>query len=221
MVAADQRAEARRTTRWLWSARPLGQGASALANHGPQLALHTGPTCAHVPATEGACRSANCRVLVSQQLITIYWLGLGFESDAWRFCVIAAYHGQEGCTAARSARGARIINDFVAFGWTALVGNPMTEQVVVEPPAVAHFESERRRPGRVPYQSDHLIELLRDPTGSPADAGNAVPVDGQRGDIGTSEDDPLSAAKGIMNGVLISLVFWLIVGAAMWVFWRG
>jgi hypothetical protein len=71
------------------------------------------------------------------------------------------------------------------------------------------------------YQSDHLIELLRDPAGSPADAGNAVPVDGHHGDIGTSDDDPLSAAKGIMNGVLISLVFWIVVGAAMWFCWRG
>jgi hypothetical protein len=97
----------------------------------------------------------------------------------------------------------------------------MTDQVAVEPPTEPRSKSERRRPGRVAYQSDHLIELLRDPAASHAAAGNAVPVDVRHADAGASDDDPLSAARGVMNGLAISLVFWVVVGAAVWFFWHG
>jgi hypothetical protein len=50
---------------------------------------------------------------------------------------------------------------------------------------------------------------------------NAVPVDVQHCDTGALDDDPLSAARGVMNGLAISLVFWVVVGAAVWFVWHG
>jgi hypothetical protein len=65
-----------------------------------------------------------------------------------------------------------------------------------------HSASERRRHERLAYRSDHLIELLRDPAAM-------------------HDDNPLSAAQGIMNAALLSLSLWATIGAAIWLFRNG
>lgn len=44
-----------------------------------------------------------------------------------------------------------------------------------------------------------------------------VPI---RKEAGTGEDNPLAPARGAMLGLLFSAVFWLPVGAAVFLWWR-
>jgi len=87
----------------------------------------------------------------------------------------------------------------------------MNTVFVADPRSVREAErsaGDRRRPGRVPYTNNDLIELLRDPAtiGSVAEA---------------PDEDPLRAAKGIATGVALSLGCWTAIGAAIWVLWPG
>jgi hypothetical protein len=82
--------------------------------------------------------------------------------------------------------------------------------------------SDRRRPGRTSYTSYELIGLLRDPT-----AINDGPVAEslQEGTECDEEvllgDDPLRTARGIVNGVTISLGCWIAIAATAWLFLKG
>jgi hypothetical protein len=73
---------------------------------------------------------------------------------------------------------------------------------------------ERRRPGRIDYKSDDLIEVLRDPAG--VKAGSAgLQLEADIGSAGTGIDDPLRAARGIATGVILSLGCWIAIGAVI------
>jgi hypothetical protein len=67
------------------------------------------------------------------------------------------------------------------------------------PPAQA-ASSDRRRPGRIGNVSPALIPLLRATT---------VP-----------DDDGLAPARGIMVGLLLSMVLWATIGGAAWLVLR-
>jgi hypothetical protein len=95
----------------------------------------------------------------------------------------------------------------------------MNTVFVADPRSVREAErsaGDRRRPGRVPYTNNDLIELLRDPAtiGSVAEAPAAAGFD-------APDEDPLRAAKGIATGVALSLGCWTAIGAAIWVLWPG
>ncbi|HLH36354.1 MAG TPA: hypothetical protein VKX41_16910 [Alloacidobacterium sp.] len=44
-----------------------------------------------------------------------------------------------------------------------------------------------------------------------------VPI---RKEAGTGEDDPLAPARGVVWGLLLSVVFWLPIGATLFLWWR-
>jgi hypothetical protein len=95
----------------------------------------------------------------------------------------------------------------------------MTNDSVLKPrssPDTSSAARERRRPGRVAYENNELIELLRD-VGSATDA---LPVTAFRDTEDAPDDDPLRAAKGVATGVLVSLGCWTGIGLAVWLF-RG
>lgn len=76
----------------------------------------------------------------------------------------------------------------------------MTAASVSGAPAQA-ASSDRRRPGRVGTMSPELLPLLRATT---------VPDHG----------DGLAPARGIMVGVLLSLVLWAMIGGGAWLVLR-
>jgi len=76
------------------------------------------------------------------------------------------------------------------------------ESPTVAPAATAPAIHDRRRPGRPPTVSPHLIPLLR----APAEHEDPRDV------------DLLAPARGIGVAVLLSLPFWAVCGIVLWVF---
>ncbi len=81
--------------------------------------------------------------------------------------------------------------------------------------------TDRRRPGRVEYNNQHVIAMMRDPTAlDPATLADvSVPFDNS-GDE-SDESDNLAPARGILTGLLLALPFWALIGAGAWFFLRG
>lgn len=67
--------------------------------------------------------------------------------------------------------------------------------------------TERRRLGRVVYENKALIALLRDPAAEVA--GDALAMDG---------GDALAPARGMLAGLLISVLLWCVIGLIVWYF---
>ena len=98
----------------------------------------------------------------------------------------------------------------------------MNTIVVAEPRSVqqaARPVGDRRRPGRVQYQNNELIGLLRDPATAPVDSpAEALPI---AAGYDAADDDSLSAVKGIATAVILSLGCWSAIGAGIWMVFRG
>jgi hypothetical protein len=93
------------------------------------------------------------------------------------------------------------------------VTEPRIIQDVIRP------HGERRRLGRPYYENPDLITLLRNPAsmefGSAADVLSAEGKARANNAVEQDDDDQLTAAKGIFVSVLLSLGFWIIIGAAI------
>ncbi len=80
--------------------------------------------------------------------------------------------------------------------------------------------ADRRRPGRPGEVAPHLVPLLRfTPSAAQIDAAQAFPSPPETAaaDAITDDADGLAAARGIALAVLISAVFWAMLGAlAVW-----
>jgi hypothetical protein len=96
---------------------------------------------------------------------------------------------------------------------TIVVAEPRSGQQAARP------TGDRRRPGRVDYQNNELIGLLRDPVTAPVDSpAQALPV---AADWDGADDDSLSAVRGIATAVILSLGCWTAIGAGIWLVFRG
>ena len=71
--------------------------------------------------------------------------------------------------------------------------------------------AERRRPGRVSYENNALIELLRDPA-----APRGIPLVEALPAWEDDDEDPLRAAKGVAAAVFRSLAGWTVIGVILW-----
>jgi hypothetical protein len=91
----------------------------------------------------------------------------------------------------------------------------MVDRIVNErPPLDIVRLNDRRRPGRVDYQSPDLIHLLRGET-----HGGTVPdrLAADLAELETGvEEDSLTAARGVGTGMLICALIWTIAGLGLW-----
>jgi hypothetical protein len=79
---------------------------------------------------------------------------------------------------------------------------------------------ERRRPGRLEYNSPQLIEMMRAPT--KLDPATSVDISIPLQNLGTEDDgDNLATAKGILTGVVLALPLWALIGAGAWFLLRS
>jgi len=85
--------------------------------------------------------------------------------------------------------------------------NAQIEETAVETTAPP-VHADRRRPGRTDFANPALIELLRAPSGK-LDAAEAS----------RDRGDDLAPARGIRNGVLLSVPLWSAIAAIAW--WLG
>ncbi len=94
---------------------------------------------------------------------------------------------------------------------------PQTDDRIA--PALAEA-ADRRRPGRPADVDPHLVPLLRfKPSAEQIDSALAFPSPPEAAAPGavTDDADGLAAARGIALAVLISAVFWAMLGAlAVW-----
>jgi hypothetical protein len=75
-----------------------------------------------------------------------------------------------------------------------------------EVPETEHAPEDRRRPGRSDDVSPELISLLRSTARVDADGSEWV-----------EERDELSAARGMIDGVFLSVPLWLGIGLTLWI----
>jgi len=73
---------------------------------------------------------------------------------------------------------------------------------------------DRRRPGRRNYDNPALIALLRSASKPAAIEDAPEPQSGVRG------EDDLSPARGVVMSLLIGMVMWSAIGAAIWALLR-
>ena len=76
--------------------------------------------------------------------------------------------------------------------------------------------TDRRRPGRVDYQNQHLVELLRDSDRVPTPELAEQPADSEFDAY--EDEDPLRPARGILLGMLIASGMWIAGALALWTF---
>lgn len=76
--------------------------------------------------------------------------------------------------------------------------------------------TDRRRPGRVDYQNQHLVELLRDSDRVPPPELAEQPADSEFDAY--EDEDPLRPARGILLGMLIASSMWIAGALALWTF---
>lgn len=76
--------------------------------------------------------------------------------------------------------------------------------------------TDRRRPGRVDYQNQHLVELLRDSDRVPTPELAEQPADSEFDAY--EDEDPLRPARGILLGMLIASSMWIAGALALWTF---
>jgi hypothetical protein len=86
---------------------------------------------------------------------------------------------------------------------TEMETNPIDQPEV---PETDHALKDRRRPGRSDDVSPELISLLR--TTARIDADGSEWVEGR---------DELSAARGMIAGVFLSVPLWLAIGLTLWI----
>ena len=95
---------------------------------------------------------------------------------------------------------------------------------VVEPRPVQEVtwpDGDRRRPGRVVYDTPELVKLLR--RTASVELGSAEDFPRAGGELGCNnaiegDGDGLRAARGILMAVILSLGCWVTIGAAVWLF---
>lgn len=96
---------------------------------------------------------------------------------------------------------------------TIVVAEPRSAQQAARP------TGDRRRPGRVDYQNNELIGLLRDPAAAPVGSpAELLPV---AAGWDAADDDLLAAVKGIATAVILSLGCWTAIGVGIWMVFRG
>jgi hypothetical protein len=82
-------------------------------------------------------------------------------------------------------------------------------------------DGDRRRPGRVDYESPELVNLFRGTAAVKLDsAADVLRPEGEatlNNAIEWAEDD-LGAFRGILTAALVSLGCWVTVGAVVWFF---
>jgi hypothetical protein len=92
-----------------------------------------------------------------------------------------------------------------------------TEGQTTDPPTFV----ERRRPGRVEYSSPQLIEMMRGETRLDPSASLTTCIPFENLGSASDDGDNLSAARGILTGVLLALPLWALIGAGAWFLLRG
>lgn len=87
-------------------------------------------------------------------------------------------------------------------------------------PAKDATASDRRRPGRVDTDNEHLIALFRHPASiAPIPEAEAADQIAVRLLLDEAEEDQLAAARGLAFCVLSGALLWGIIGLCIWRFW--
>jgi hypothetical protein len=96
-------------------------------------------------------------------------------------------------------------------------GSPAAEGQTTDSPTFV----DRRRPGRVEYSSPQLIEMMRGQTRLDPAASLNTCIPFENLGIASDDSDNLSAARGILTGVVLALPLWALIGAGAWFLLRG
>lgn len=103
----------------------------------------------------------------------------------------------------------------------------MAEERKDEARGDSDVKHDRRRPGRVAYGNPNLIRLLRRsfdtmPQQEAEDGLEAAPASpaAEEARITDSTDD-LGPSRGIAFGVALVAPLWVLIGAVVWLLWKG